>query len=223
MMQYWDAVGAVTEQSATTIGAYKASSIPVSDMLESLVDKSLLVCQKMAGGQVRFTMLETLREYVLARLVAQGEYNQLRDWHACYYLALAKDAEEGLRGNSQPTWLSDLVAEQENFRAALEWSYQRATTGMVISGYVASKKGASNDAIVPNVQLSAIELHLRLAAALYPYWEWQGSISEGRKWLEAALMIPLADEPESSVLAARADALYAAAQFIQTNVSTGNR
>jgi hypothetical protein len=94
---------------------------------------------------------------------------------------------------------------------------------MVISGYVASKKGASNDAIVPNVQLSAIELHLRLAAALYPYWEWQGSISEGRKWLEAALMIPLADEPESSVLAARADALYAAAQFIQTNVSTGNR
>jgi predicted ATPase len=66
MMQYWDAVGEVTEQRATTIGAYKASSIPVSDMLESLVDKSLLVCQKMVGGQVRFTMLETLREYVLA-------------------------------------------------------------------------------------------------------------------------------------------------------------
>jgi predicted ATPase len=176
----------------------------------------------MVGGQVRFTMLETLREYVLARLVAQGEYNQLRDWHACYYLALAKDAEEGLRGNSQPTWLSDLVAEQENFRAALQWSHQRATTGMVISGYVASKKGASHEVIVPNVQLSAIELLLRLAAALYPYWEWQGSISEGRKWLEAALMIPLADEPESSVLAARAKALCVAVQFVQTNGSTGN-
>lgn len=191
MLHYLDAAGEVTEQGATTSGASKADSLPVSDTLETLVDKSLLVWQKTAGGQTRFSMLEILREYALERLAAQGEYHQLRDWHACYYLALAQDVEEGLRGTSQPIWLADLVAEQENFRAALQWSYQKATTRLMISGYVAPKKGASNEVIVPNVQLSAIELHVRLATALYPYWEWQGSTSEGRKWLEAALQLSL--------------------------------
>ncbi len=223
MMNSLDAIGEVTEQRTTTSEAYKANSSPASDVLEALVDKSLIIWQKTPGGQVRFTMLGTLREYVLTRLVVKDEYNQLRDWHACYYLALAEDAEEDLRVNSQASRLADLVAEQENFRAALQWSYQKATTGTMISGCVESKKGASNQVIVPNIQLSAIELHLRLAAALYPYWEWQGAISEGRQWLEAALLIPLPDEPVSSVLAARAKALYVATQFVQTNASTGNR
>ena len=218
MMQYCDAAGEVAKLSATTNGAYKAVSRPVSDMLEALVDKSLLVWQKKAGGQVRFTMMETLREYVLSRLVEQGEYNQLRDWHACYYLALAEDIEEELRANNQPTWLSNVIAEQENFRTALQWSYQRASTGMVISGFVLSKeakKDTGGEMIMHNVQLSALELHLQLAAVLYAYWEWLGSISEGRKWLEAALTLPFADEPVGSLLAARARALDMAAQYVQ--------
>jgi predicted ATPase len=223
MMQYWGAVGEVTHSKETTSGANKSVSISILDMLGFLVDNSLLIRRQMARGQMRFTMLETLHEYVLERLAAQGEYDQLKNWHAFYYLELAENAEADLRARSQPTWPSELVAEQENFRAALLWSLQRATADMMLSDHIASKEakeGASNEAIaagkiIANVQLSAIELLLRLAAALYPYWEWQGSISEGHKWLDAALKIPLSDEPGSSILAARAKALCAPSRFVK--------
>src|SRR6266571_4817138 len=103
------------------------------DMLEQLVDNSLLVRLPVANGQVRFTMLETLREYALERLSAQGEFERLRDWHACYYLREAEVAEIGLRGPQQLMWLARLMADRDNFRAALEWSLQRARAGMMIS------------------------------------------------------------------------------------------
>src|SRR5205823_3145316 len=100
--------------------------------LEQLVDNSLLVRLPVAGGQARFTMLETLREYALERLTAQGEFERLRDWHACYYLQVAEAAEIGLRGPQQLVWLARLVADRDNFRAALECSLQRARAGMMI-------------------------------------------------------------------------------------------
>ncbi len=100
-------------------GASCGDETSALDVLEQLVDNSLLVRLPVTGGQTRFTMLETLREYALERLSAQGELEHLRDWHACYYLAVAETAEVGLRGAQQLIWQARLVAEQNNFRAAL--------------------------------------------------------------------------------------------------------
>jgi tetratricopeptide (TPR) repeat protein len=55
--------------------------------------------------------------------------------------------------------------------------------------------------------LHAVELCLRLAAALRPYWEGQGYLVEARSWLAAALELPLAEETTEMVLAGRAKAL----------------
>src|SRR5438067_13623510 len=104
-------------------------------MLEQLVDNSLLVQVQSANGQVRFTMLETLREYVLERLADQGECERLGDWHVCYYLREAEAAERGLRGPQQLVWLAQLGADRDNFRAALQWSLQKAREGMRISAF----------------------------------------------------------------------------------------
>src|SRR5438128_3263821 len=68
------------------------------DILEQLVDNSLLIRLPVSDRQARFTMLETLREYALEQLGVRGEFERLRDWHACYYLELAEAAEIGLRG-----------------------------------------------------------------------------------------------------------------------------
>jgi non-specific serine/threonine protein kinase len=95
------------------------------DILEQLVDSSLLIQQPAVGGQVRFTMLETLREYARERLAALGELEKLRDWHARYYLRVAEAATAGLQSESSPRWQARLLAEQQNLRAALEWSSQR--------------------------------------------------------------------------------------------------
>ena len=194
-----------------------AASGGLLEMLKRLVDNSLLVRLPVAGKQVRFTMLETLREYALERLSKQGELERLRDWHAWYYMRVAEVAELGLRGPQQLVWLARLKADRDNFRAALEWSLQRARSGMRISAFtaqglieecseVADSRTLSSKA-VPGAGLLAVELCLRLAAALRPYWEWQGYLVEARSWLEATLELPLAEEAGEMVLAGRAKAL----------------
>jgi predicted ATPase len=187
------------------------------EMLMRLVDNSLLQRLPVAGEQVRFTMLETLREYALEQLSEQGELERLRDWHAWYYMQVAEVAELGLRGPQQLLWLARLKADRDNFRAALEWSLQRARSGMRISSFttrgliekyteVADSRTLSSKA-VPGAGLLAVELCLRLAAALRPYWEWQGYLVEARSWLGATLELPLAEEAGEMVLAGRAKAL----------------
>jgi len=182
-------------------GAAEQGSMPAAasflDILEQLVDKSLVIRLRMVGGQMRFAMLETLREYALERLVEHGELEWLRDWHAYYYLGVAEAAEAGLKGENQLVWLARLVAERDNLRAALGWSLQRARARMMLSS-----------------ELPAVEVCLRLVAALRSYWEWQGYLTEGRVFLDAVLEIPLEEKAGKTVLAARARALSEAARLV---------
>jgi predicted ATPase len=189
----------------------------VLEKLMLLVDNSLLVRLPVVGEQVRFTMLETLREYALEQLSEQEELERLRDWHAWYYMQIAEVAELGLRGPQQLVWLARLKADRDNFRAALEWSLQQARSGMRISAFAAqglieectgvTDSSTLSSKAVPGAGLLAVELCLRLAAALRPYWEWQGYLVEARSWLGATLKLPLAEEAGEMVLAGLAKAL----------------
>src|SRR5712691_6242832 len=209
-------------------GAEDSKETPVSssplDMLEQMADNSLLIPVPVENGQARFTMLETLREYAMEQLADHGEYERLRDWHAVYYLREAEAAERGLRGPQQLVWLSQLGADRDNFRAALEWSLQRAREGMSISSIFPTQPAEERTAVagsrtfysqgVPRNGLLAIELCLRLSAALRPYWEWQGSLTEGRYWLGVALEVPLDGGVGETALAARAKALSEASRLV---------
>ena len=179
------------------------------DLLDHLLSSSLLVKLTTTNALTRFTMLETLREYALARLKTHGEIERLQDWHACYYLGLAEKAGLGLRGTQQLTWLARLRAEQDNFRAALEWSLERA------------EDGASMKTSESGVEICADEVALRLAAALGPFWEWQGYMNEGRDWLEAAVKLPCRTGAARTTIAARASALSGLARLycLQNNQS----
>ena len=191
----------------------------VLEMLERLVDNSLLVRLPIVGEQVYFTILDTLHEYMLEKLSAQGMHERLRDWHAGYFLSVVEEAEIGLRGPQQLLWLERLVADRDNIRAALEWSLQQAKAGAMMNASSYYEQGSieeTRDAVktemfsskvVPGRELPAIELCLRLAAALRPYWEWQGYLVEARSWLGATLELPLAEEAGEMVLAGRAKAL----------------
>jgi tetratricopeptide (TPR) repeat protein len=212
------------------IGKGQGDAEPL-DILEQLVDNSLIVRQPEVSGQVRFMMLETLREFALERLAAQGELERLRDWHASYYMKKAEAAELGLRGPKQFMWLARLTTDRNNFRAAMEWSLQRAREGLKIKTFsilmqetygrsktVAGSKLLSTEGIT-RLEVPAIELCLRLAASFRPYWEWYGYLMEARTWLGAALEISIAEESGQTVLAARAKALseYARLVSLQNN------
>jgi predicted ATPase len=86
------------------------------DLLESLVDKSLL-----RHSDERFWMLETIREYARERLEASGKEEELQRRHASWFVALAEEAEPQLTSSDQVAWLRRLDADTENFRAALAW------------------------------------------------------------------------------------------------------
>ena len=88
----------------------------------SLLDKSLLRQEAGPGGEPRFTMLETVREFALEQLAASGEEDAIRQRHAAWCLALAEAAGRDLEtGRAQAAWLARLDAELDNLRAALAW------------------------------------------------------------------------------------------------------
>jgi tetratricopeptide (TPR) repeat protein len=145
----------------------RAIPIDVLDGLQSLVDKSLL--RQLSGGdeELRFGMFETVREYALERLDASNELAQLCQRHAAYYLSLAEAAEPELGGPQQEAWLDRLENEHDNLRAALGWSLDQGAAGIA----------------------------LRLSGALWRFWHIHGHLSEGRRWLEAALALANSGAP----------------------------
>jgi non-specific serine/threonine protein kinase len=130
----------------------------ILDLLAHLVDKSLVVVED-RGGEARYRLLETVRQYGREKLIESGEEAVLRGRHLNWVLARAERAEPELRGPDQGVWLDRLDVEHDNLRSALEWS-------------LGGGEG---------------ETGLRLAGALWRFWWGHGYWNEGRKWLEGAL------------------------------------
>src|SRR6266699_3734280 len=105
------------------------AALQVLEGVTSLIDKSLLKQTELEAEEPRLLMLETIREYGLEALEAHGEAAVTRRGHAAYYLALAEKAEPELGGPQQAVWLDRLEQEQENLRAALQWSLERGEVG----------------------------------------------------------------------------------------------
>jgi predicted ATPase len=131
----------------------------VLDLLEHVIDKSLVVAETGEEDALRYRLLETIRQYGMEKLAEFGEAGKVRRRHAEYYLALAEEAEPELSGSCQRIWLEKLEAERDNFRAVLSWALE---------------SGEAN-------------LGLRLAGALGEFWHTHGPLSEGRRWLEMCL------------------------------------
>jgi len=132
----------------------------VLEGLSSLIDKHLVQRAEAPEDDARFFLLETIREYALERLEGSGEALELQLRHSEYYLGLAEQADARLHGGDQDAWLARLERDHDNLRTALTWS-------QTID--------------------SALEISLRLAAALYWFWLVRGHIAEGRRWVELVL------------------------------------
>ena len=133
----------------------------VLDGLGSLVDKSLVQRGDEADGEARLGLLETVREFALERLEASGEAETVRRAHAAYFLDLAEQVEARYLSVEEAVWLDRAEPELDNLRAALTWA---ATAGQADADF-----------------------GLRLAAALWRFWQTRGHVREGRTWLEETL------------------------------------
>ena len=130
--------------------------------IESLVDKSLVRQERSGLGgvtDVRFGMLETIREYALERLAISGEAAATRRRHAEYYLGGAEVVFAQLKNTQLAAWLHSIAIENDNIRAALTWCQEH----------------------------SEPELGLRAARLLALFWTVRGQITEGRARLNGLL------------------------------------
>jgi predicted ATPase/class 3 adenylate cyclase len=104
----------------------------VLDLLEQLVDKSLITVERDIAGNTRYTMIESVWQYSRDKLEASGEAPAVRDRHLDYFLAFAEAAAPHLEGPDQKVWLDRCQSEIFNFRFAAEWTIksQRLEAGL---------------------------------------------------------------------------------------------
>ncbi len=142
----------------------------ILESMISLLNKSLLVRTEAQGteNELRFEMLETIREYARERLQESGEREALEREHAFYYMSLAEEAEPHLIGTKQVEWLSRLEKEHDNFRAALRWAREER------AGEAAKE---------------ASEIGLRIVGAMWQLWQVRSYQTEGKEQLTQALAV----------------------------------
>jgi non-specific serine/threonine protein kinase len=154
----------------------------VLEALSGLVNKSLAqVSEGKNSAGVRYSFLETLRQYGLEKLKeSREEEKDVRDRHLAYYLDLAEQADRGLQGSKQAGWLERLELEIDNLRAALDWAFDEPP--LPPEGH--------------EVGPAKPEARLRLPLALSYFWQIKGYQLEWKHWLEKALA-ETAPEPPS--------------------------
>ena len=143
--------------------ALASSVVPDLDefeMLElhsELVDKSIVVVASDQSESLRYSFLETVRQFLLEQLNESGEADHAREAH---FKAMLNLAERGLaeRVTDEQVWTTELEVESDNMRVALEYARD-----------VDSEK------------------YLSLVGALAWFWIVKTHIAEGREHLTAAL------------------------------------
>lgn len=113
--------GGFTIEAAESIFARTVSDTPVTDLIASLLDKSLLQRTLNERGEPRFSMLATIQIFAANHLREKDEDTEVRNWHRAYFLELAEQADKEIHGPAQVEWMNRLELEHDNFRAALDW------------------------------------------------------------------------------------------------------
>ncbi|MGB8942586.1 MAG: transcriptional regulator, partial [Streptomyces sp.] len=94
---------------------------PAADLIGALVDKSLLIAEPTARGDMRYRMLETIHEYATERAAETPELRAAAGRrHTAYVRALVEQADPLLRSADQLRWIQRLETELDNIRAALQ-------------------------------------------------------------------------------------------------------
>ena len=145
--------GCAPEDAASTCDEPQAL-----EMLTQLRERSLAVAED-AGADLRFRLLESLREFAGEQLDPAGASDLARR-HAARFLQLAEETYPLLFGPDQARWLDRLEADHENLRGALAWWLDDP---------------------------EAVDESLRLSAALWRFWAVRGHYATGRERLGRAL------------------------------------
>ena len=137
----------------------------IAGLLASLAGKSLVQIQ--AGPVIRYSLLETVRQFAAGQLAASGEETAVHARLLGWALEVARSAEAALSSAERTGWSDRLSAEQASIRAALSWAL-----------------GGQEP-----------EAGRELAARLARWWIATGRYSEAGQFLTTAAGVPAAAAP----------------------------
>ncbi|MFE1591505.1 LuxR C-terminal-related transcriptional regulator [Nocardia sp. NPDC058705] len=160
-----------------------AAGGPVLDLIEGLLDKSVLV-RGDSNGIVRYRMLETLREYGREKLIGSGEESTALRRHRDWFDRLSAQADAEAVSPRQREWYGRLRDEHANIREAIAWSLT-----------VPGEAGVA----------------VRMAARSEEYWVMRGSLGEARDRLRRACAAARAEDVDGAAIAfaLRTEAMFA--------------
>jgi predicted ATPase/class 3 adenylate cyclase len=125
---------AVFEGGATldAIQSVICGDMDALDPLTALINHSLVQQREEADGDVRFGMLQTIREYALELLANHSGQKEVREHHARYFVDFAEQHAE-----DEPA----LQKEHDNMRVALAWLLDASTADSKTYGVLALRLG----------------------------------------------------------------------------------
>jgi predicted ATPase len=166
----------------------------VAGLLASLAGKSLVQVQ--AGVTVRYSLLETVRQFAAARLAASGEETAVHARLLGWALEVARSADAASPGAGRAGWADRLSAGQASLRAALSWALGGAEP----------------------------QTGRELAARLARWWIATGRYSEAGQFLTAAAGVPAAAAPgiQARVLLGAAWSAFHLGDFGRANPLAGD-
>lgn len=142
-------------------------SFDLLSTLSSLHDQSLIQRVEERSGSVRFSMLETIRDYGLICLRQEREFEEVQRSYTLHYLNLTEEAQKHFRGAKQATWLRILDGDSGNLRTTMQL-------------FIEQKEE---------------ELALRFAEAFGNFCGLCGYWKEEQHWLQAVLDLTKASQP----------------------------
>jgi len=156
-------------------GAGDVDELAVLETLGRLVDKSLVQVEETPNGEVRYSLLDTIRHFGRDRLSDEGEVADTQARHLAWVHDLCASAEPALERGDLAT-LARIDDQIDDIRVALAWACsdrRRGSTGVAIVG------------------------------ALGMYWLFQGRLREGIDWCRNALAADPDDSDDANRLRAR--------------------
>ncbi len=116
--------GGWTLPDAVAVVGDEADEFEVLDLLTRLADKSLVNVDREAGGEARYSMLETVRQFALELLNASPDRDQVRNRHLEQFIRCTAQYEQHIRSQLTTDASRAIDVELENILAAHAWCDQ---------------------------------------------------------------------------------------------------
>jgi len=133
----------------------------VAEVLDRLVETSMVVAERAPDRPTRYRLLVTLRDYARERLLEADARDEPGVAHMRRFAELARRAYVQTQGRDQAAWLQRIDDELDEYRAAIDRALE-------------TEPGAA----------------VTIAGGLTWFWGMRGRVDEGRRVLAAALARP---------------------------------